>query len=140
MRGWKLSFTGRGRPIGCRTQVGLYIASYVAIIRDAIVSQFHLQSRKTYTVRISVLAAVLFMAGCVSMSSMANSPVVINQLKIRSAGYTGCTTEENEISNVNPRPDGSGTWNATCKGKVFLCSQGSSEGHASLYSCAAAVN
>ena len=91
-------------------------------------------------VRISVLAAVLFMTGCVSMSSLANSPVVINQLKIRSAGYTGCTTEENEISNVNPRPDGSGTWNATCKGKVYLCSQGSSEGHASTYSCAAAVN
>jgi hypothetical protein len=91
-------------------------------------------------VRISVLAAVLFMTGCVSMGSLANSPVVINQLKIRSAGYTGCTTEANEISNVNPRPDGSGTWNATCKGKIYLCSQGSSEGHASSYSCAAAVN
>ena len=91
-------------------------------------------------VRISVLAAVLLMIGCVSMGSLANSPVVINQLKIRSAGYTGCATEENEISNVNPRPDGSGTWNATCKGKVYLCSQGSSEGRASSYSCAAAVN
>ena len=90
--------------------------------------------------RISVLAAVLYMAGCVSVGSLANSPAVTSQLKIRSAGYTGCTTEENEISNVNPRPDGSGTWNATCKGKVYLCSQGSSEGHASSYSCAAAVN
>jgi hypothetical protein len=30
-------------------------------------------------VRISVLAAVLFMTGCVSMSLLANSPVVINQ-------------------------------------------------------------
>src|ERR1700722_13396797 len=109
-------------------------------IRDAIVSQFIWQSRKTYMVRISVLVAVLFMTGCVSIGSLANSPVVINQLKIRSAGYTGCATEENEISNVNPRPDGSGTWNATCKGKVYLCSQGSSEGHASTYSCAAAVN
>jgi hypothetical protein len=88
-------------------------------------------------VRISVLAAVLFMSGCVSM---ANSPLVINQLKIRSAGYTGCATDENEISNVNPRLDGSGTWNATCKGKVYLCSQGSSGGHAASYSCATAVN
>lgn len=55
-------------------------------------------------VRISVLAAVLFMTGC---ATLANSPMVINQLKIRSAGYTGCATEENEISNVNARPDGS---------------------------------
>ena len=83
---------------------------------------------------------VISLCGCVSMASLANSPVVVNQLKIRSAGFTGCPTEENDISNVNPRPDGSGTWNATCKGKVYLCSQGSSEGHASTYSCAAAVN
>ena len=88
-------------------------------------------------VRISVLTAVLFVTGC---ASLANSPLIINQLKIRSAGYTGCATDENEISNVNPRPDGSGTWNATCKGKVYLCSQGSSGGHAASYSCAAAVN
>ncbi len=91
-------------------------------------------------VRISVLAAILFMTGCVSIASMANSPLVINQLKIRSAGYTGCATDENEISNVNPRADGSGTWNATCKGKTYLCSQGSSGGHAATYSCAVAVN
>jgi hypothetical protein len=32
--------------------------------------------------RIGVLVAVMFMTGCVSMASMANSPVVINQLKI----------------------------------------------------------
>ena len=31
-------------------------------------------------------------------------------MKIRSAGYTGCATDENEIANVDPRPDGSGTW------------------------------
>jgi hypothetical protein len=83
---------------------------------------------------------VIGLCGCVSMASLANSPVVINQLKIRSAGFTGCSTEENDISNINPNPDGSGTWNATCKGKVYLCSQGSSEGHASTYSCAASVN
>jgi hypothetical protein len=90
--------------------------------------------------RIIVLAAIFYIAGCVSMGSMANSPVIINQLKIRSAGFTGCATEDNEITNVNPRPDGSGTWNATCKNKVYLCSQGSSGGHGSTYSCAAAVN
>jgi len=103
-------------------------------------SQFQWQSKKAFTMRIGVFAAILFVTGCVSMGSMANSPVVINQLKIRSAGFTGCATEDNEITNVNPRPDGSGTWNATCKNKVYLCSQGSSGGHASTYSCAAAVN
>jgi hypothetical protein len=89
--------------------------------------------------RIRVMTIALFMTGCVVAPS-ANSPVVINQLKIRSAGYTGCATEANEISNVNPRADGSGTWNAACNGKMYLCSQGSSEGHAASYSCAAAVN
>jgi hypothetical protein len=88
--------------------------------------------------RISVLAAVLFMTGC---AALANSPMVINQLKIRSAGFTGCGPEENEISNVNAHGDGSGTWNATCKGKVYLCSEGSSAvGQAATYSCAVAVN
>jgi hypothetical protein len=71
-------------------------------------------------VRICVLAIVLFTSGC---TALANSPMVINQLKIRSAGFTGCATEDNEITNVNALADGSGTWNATCKDKVYLCSQ-----------------
>jgi hypothetical protein len=37
-----------------------------------------------------------------------------------SAGYTGCPAEENEISNFNWKTDPQ-TWNATCKGKVYLC-------------------
>jgi len=86
-------------------------------------------------VRISVLAAVLFMTGC---TALANSPMVINQLKIRSAGFTGCAVDANVITNVAGNMDGSGTWNATCKDKVYLCSQGSSG--APTYSCAVAVN
>jgi hypothetical protein len=89
-------------------------------------------------IRISVLAVTLILTGCIS--ALANSPLVINQLKIRSAGFTGCGTDDNEISNVNARGDGSGTWTATCKNKAYLCSQGSSNGHASSYSCAVAVN
>jgi hypothetical protein len=88
-------------------------------------------------IRICAFAAVLFMTGC---AALANSPMVINQLKIRSTGFTGCATDDIEITNVNARADGSGTWSATCKSKVYLCSQGSSEGHASSYSCAIAVN
>jgi hypothetical protein len=37
------------------------------------------------------------------------------------AGYTGCLPAENQISNVHDDLGGA-TWNATCKGKVFLCS------------------
>jgi hypothetical protein len=86
-------------------------------------------------VRIWVLVAVLFMTGC---TALANSPMVINQLKVRSAGFTGCAVDANAITNVTGNADGSGTWNATCQGKVYLCSQGSSS--APTYSCAVAVN
>lgn len=85
--------------------------------------------------RIHIFAAVLFMSGCTALS---NSPMVIDQLKIRSAGFTGCAVDANAITNVVGNMDGSGTWNATCKDKVYLCSQGSSG--APTYSCAVAVN
>lgn len=86
--------------------------------------------------RIMVFAAVVLTSGC---ASTANSPAVTSQLQIRSAGFTGCAAEDNRISNVNARPDGSGTWNAACKDKVYLCSEGSSNGHAASYNCALAV-
>jgi hypothetical protein len=86
-------------------------------------------------VRIFVLATVLYMSGC---TALANSPMVVNQLKIRSAGFTGCAVDANVITNVTGNADGSGTWNATCKDKVYLCSQGASG--APTYSCAVAVN
>jgi hypothetical protein len=85
--------------------------------------------------RIHFFAAVLFMSGC---TALANSPMVVNELKVRSAGFTGCAVDANVITNVTGNTDGSGTWNATCKDKVYLCSQGSSG--APTYSCAVAVN
>jgi hypothetical protein len=86
-------------------------------------------------IRIHVIAAALLISGCTALS---NSPMVIDQLKIRSAGFTGCAVDANVITNVTGNMDGSGTWNATCKDKVYLCSQGSSG--APTYSCAVAVN
>jgi hypothetical protein len=85
--------------------------------------------------RVSGILAILLTSGCTALSS---SPIVIDQLKIRSAGFTGCAVDANAITNVNGNTDGSGTWNATCQGKVYLCSQGSSG--APTYSCAVAVN
>jgi hypothetical protein len=85
--------------------------------------------------RIFFFAAALVMSGC---TALANSSMVINQLKVRSAGFTGCAVDANVITNVAGNADGSGTWNATCQNKVYLCSQGSS--NAPSYSCAVAVN
>jgi hypothetical protein len=85
--------------------------------------------------RFGLLLAASLASGC---ASLANSPMVINQLKIRSAGFTGCAVDANVIANVTGNGDGSGTWNATCQGKVYLCSIGSSS--APTYSCAVAVN
>ena len=53
-----------------------------------------------------------------------------------SAGHTGCMPEDNVISNVVANLDGSGTWNATCKGRVYLCSAVGSVGNSESYSCA----
>lgn len=83
--------------------------------------------------RTIVSVVVSGIAGC---ASMANSSIVANQLKLVSAGHTGCLPDENEVSNVNSSPDGSGTWNTTCKGKVYLCSAVSSVGNSESYSCA----
>ena len=84
--------------------------------------------------RTSVLiVGILGSAGCVSV---ANSPLVVKQLKMVSAGHTGCLPDENEISIVNIGLDGSGLWNASCKGKVYLCSAVGSVGNSESYSCA----
>jgi hypothetical protein len=85
--------------------------------------------------RFGVILAISLTSGCTTLS---NSQIVVDQLKIRSAGFTGCAVDTNVITNVNGNADGSGTWNATCKDKVYLCSQGSSG--APTYSCAVAVN
>jgi hypothetical protein len=88
--------------------------------------------------RISVLMVLLSVAGC---TAIANSPIVTRQLKIVSAGHTGCLPEENELTNIIANADGSGTWNATCKGKVYLCSGVSSPASSSeSYSCAPVAN
>ena len=51
--------------------------------------------------RIHVFAAVLFKSG---YTALANSPMVIDQLQIRSAGFTGCAVDANVITNVVGNP------------------------------------
>ena len=88
---------------------------------------------KSVIARAALLVVVIAeISGCVSV----NSPVVQEHLKTVSAGHTGCAPEDNVISNVNAKRDGSGTWNATCKGKIYLCSAVATVGHSESYSCA----
>jgi len=91
-----------------------------------------MRSRKPWAV-IPVAMAVAT-GGCVALS--ADSPLVQQKLKTVSAGYTGCTPEENVLTNVSAKPDGSGTWNATCKGKVYLCSGVAAVGNSESFHCA----
>jgi outer membrane murein-binding lipoprotein Lpp len=80
----------------------------------------------------AVVVSVALTTGC---TSLANSSVATDRLKMVSAGYTGCRPDANDISNVIANLDGSGLWNATCKGKVYLCSAVGS-GQSESFSCA----
>lgn len=84
--------------------------------------------------RSCVLAILIGVSGC---TAIANSPMVAAQLKIVSAGHTGCLPDDNQLSNISMSLNGSGIWNATCKGKVYLCSAVSSAGsNSEAFSCA----
>ena len=61
--------------------------------------------------------------------------VPTSQLKLISAGHTGCTPENLTISNV--RCLGS-MWNATCNGKTYLCSGVATGKSSADFSCALA--
>lgn len=65
-----------------------------------------------------------------------SSSMVTSSLQMVSAGHTGCLPEENQISNVKMNLDGSGTWNATCKAKDYLCSAFLGVSKSESYSCA----
>src|SRR5215469_18188199 len=95
-----------------------------------------------YRLRLAAIVSILALStGCASMSanpppSSTTSSLTINPLKLGSAGHTGCLPDDNAISNVALNPDGSGTWNATCKGKVYLCSAVALRGDSQSIGCA----
>jgi hypothetical protein len=64
--------------------------------------------------------------------------ITVEHLKTVSAGYVGCPASQIRITN-RARPGVVGTsetWNATCNGKVYLCSGVDATGQ---YSCAPAA-
>jgi len=90
---------------------------------------------QTYRAAVAATITIATAAGCVAPLS-ASSPLILNRLKLVSAGHTGCLPEANDITNVTMSLDGSGMWNATCKGKVYLCTAAASVGNNESLSCA----
>jgi hypothetical protein len=81
------------------------------------------------------LSFALSASGCF----VTRTPMVQEQLRTVSAGYTGCMPDDNTLSNVAASLNGSITWNASCKGKAYLCSgvsSGNSAGQSESYHCA----
>ena len=85
---------------------------------------------RNYTIVVAAFMS-LTLTAC---ATLAHSAPVTRQLQMISAGHTGCLPEDNKLSNVNMNLDGSGTWNATCKGRVYLCSSAAGQGES--FSCA----
>ncbi len=92
-------------------------------------------------IKLAILAASgpLLATACVVPTQLANSPAVTQGLQVISAGHTGCQPADNTISNVQMELNGSGTWNATCKDKTYLCSAFKGVDPSESYSCAPAV-
>lgn len=84
----------------------------------------------------TILGILVSIDGCVSGNAPVNLPAITTSLQLYSAGHTGCLPGDNEISNSSVTFSGVGTWNATCKGRVFLCAAVSSGNQAFEYSCA----
>jgi len=61
--------------------------------------------------------------------------MITDQLKAVSTGHTGCTPDQLTISNHQYNMYGE-TWNATCNGKVYLCSGVASGKSSEDFSCA----
>ena len=76
---------------------------------------------------IAVLFAALIGATACQVST--------EQLKTVSAGHTGCTPEQLTISNYRSSSGGF-LWNASCKGKTYLCSEVTSGKSSDETSCA----
>ena len=83
--------------------------------------------------RVSALGLAIL---CLASGCTVSASLVQDRLKLISAGHTGCLPDENEITNVSTRSDGSGIWNATCKGRTYLCTAVGSVGNSEAFSCA----
>ena len=78
--------------------------------------------------------------GLAAVTTSACQTIIMDQLKTVSAGHTGCTPENITISNRRTTMMGNNeTWNATCNGKVYLCSGVATGKSSADFSCAPAA-
>ena len=77
-------------------------------------------------------------AGLTLAATTSCQTIVMDQLKTVSAGHTGCTPDQLSISNHQNTLTGE-TWNATCNGRVYLCSGAYSGKSSEDFSCAPAA-
>ena len=80
---------------------------------------------------ITVLLILIVVTACATTEA-----TVAGKLQTISSGHTGCEPTDNVISDVHADAWGAGTWHATCRGKLYLCS-GTDNGKS--IGCAAAV-
>lgn len=96
--------------------------------------------------RVSTIVALVTTLGLVSGCETSATPQVmthvptteLQRLQAASAGHTGCMPVDNAISNDGMVTAGE-VWNATCNGKVYLCSAVTFLGNSASVSCAPAV-
>lgn len=88
----------------------------------------------SFSVRSAIVCLAALAGGCMPM--MVNSPMIQGKLRLVSAGYTGCVPEDNVLTNVSATMDGSGSWNASCKGKPYLCTSVGQVDGGAQYHCA----
>jgi hypothetical protein len=90
---------------------------------------------KTHKTCLALLvAAVGGAGGCVSV----NSPMVQERFKDGKRRLYGVPAR-GQLSDVVQNHDGSGTWNATCNGEVYLCSSVSIRSESGPFNCAPAA-
>jgi hypothetical protein len=90
----------------------------------------------SFSVRSATVCLSLLVGACAPIP--VNSPMVLDKLKLISAGYTGCVPDENTLTNATASLDGSGQWNATCKGQTWLCTSVGQVDGGAQYHCAPA--
>jgi hypothetical protein len=91
---------------------------------------------------VMTLAVITTLTGCTQAmmtASAQSSSLLKERLQTMSAGHTGCLPEDNQVSIIWAKADGSGLWKATCKDKTYLCSTVELTRGGNSFSCAPEV-
>ena len=100
-------------------------ASHAAVARAKLYlhfpdSNFPIQWKHHMNTLIRSIAALLILIAITACAT--TDAIVAGKLQTISSGHTGCEPADNVISNVHADAWGTGTWHATCHGKLYRCS------------------